>query len=477
MKNSREFKRMLCIAGLLMWAMAASHSTTLRADDLKTPYRIQVVDEDSGWPVPLVELKTTNELRFISDNAGVIAIDAPSLMGHEVWFTVVGHGYGVPPDAFGYRGIRLTPLPGESVQVPVTRFSLAKRIGRLTGSGLFEESQKLGEEADWIDAPLAGCDSVQTAMHRGKLFWAWGDTKFANYPLGVFDMISATTDSKPLDSQQPPLHPRFNYFTSSKGKPRAVADMPGNGPTWLTGYASLKDAAGTEHLVATYRKIEGRLDTYEIGLCVWNEATLEFDHLRTVWKKSSGEPPPFWTREGHAALETDHQGVEWLYVGNPLPHTRVRATFEAWQQPSEWEELTPPTSLGVVDSPREVQPHSGSIAWNAYRQRWVTVFMQKFGTPSPFGTLWYAEAVSPTGPWGPAVEILSHENYTFYNPRLHPEFTEPDSSVLFFEGTYTAQFSDHAHPTPLHDYNQILYRLDLDEMALPAASPAALPSN
>jgi hypothetical protein len=113
--------------------------------------------------------------------------------------------------------------------------------------------------------------------------------------------------------------------------------------------------------------------------------------------------------------------------------------------------------------------HSGSIAWNSFRQRWVTVFMQAGGKPSAFGELWYAEAGSPTGPWGNAVKILSHENYTFYNPRLHPELTPDDSPVLLFEGTYTQQFANRPVPTPRYDYNQILYRLDLDDPALKPA--------
>jgi hypothetical protein len=116
-----------------------------------------------------------------------------------------------------------------------------------------------------------------------------------------------------------------------------------------------------------------------------------------------------------------------------------------------------------------VEPHSGSIAWNAYRRRWVTVFMQNFGKPSVFGELWYAESESPYGPWGRAVKILSHKNYTFYNPRLHPEFTPEDSPVLLFEGTYTSAFADRPAPTPRYDYNQILYRLDPDD---PRLAPA-----
>ena len=95
--------------------------------------------------------------------------------------------------------------------------------------------------------------------------------------------------------------------------------------------------------------------------------------------------------------------------------------------------------------------------------------MQSFGKPSVFVELWYAEADAPTGPWGTAVKVLSHDNYTFYNPRLHIEFTPEGSPHLFFEGTYTVQFANKPAPTARYDYNQILYRLDLKDAALKSA--------
>ena len=75
------------------------------------------------------------------------------------------------------------------------------------------------------------------------------------------------------------------------------------------------------------------------------------------------------------------------------------------------------------------------------------MFVEKLGKPSAFGEVWYAEADAPTGPWGSAVKILTHENYTFYNPRLHPEFTPTNSPILIFEGTYSQMFAD--RPPPL----------------------------
>ena len=158
-------------------------------------------------------------------------------------------------------------------------------------------------------------------------------------------------------------------------------------------------------------------------------------------------------------------GKQWSLLGNPLPTLRCPATFEAWQDSSTWEVLKPQESLASALDGKPVKPHSGSIAWNPWRKRWVTVFMQAFGKPSEFGELWYAEAEAPTWQWGTTVKILSHENYTFYNPRIHPEFTAADSPILIFEGTYTQQFANKPAPTPRYDYNQILYRLDLDDAA------------
>ncbi len=439
------------------------------------PCRITVVEKDSGWSVPLVELRTTHHVRFVSDNAGLIAFDLPELMGRETWFDVIGQGYEVPADGFGFHGVRLTPVPGGSLRVTVHRTVIARCLGRLTGAGLFAESQSVGADLDWRESGVLGCDSVQNAVYHGRLFWAWGDTTMARYPLGIFHMTSATTTIAPLQSFEPPLRLAFTYFTDDQGRPRGVAEMPGSGPTWVSGYVSLPDSAGRAHLVGTYVKIKPPLEAYECGLCVWNDANARFERLRVFWSKSGegGNDRKSPAPEGHPAFWKDASGVEWVLFGNPLPRLKCRATFEAWKDPANWEILTPQETLVSASDGSAVRPHSGSIAWNAYRKRWVTVFMQAMGKPSAFGELWYAEADHPQGPWGKAVRILSHQDYTFYNPRLHPEFTPEDSPILLFEGTYTRQFSGAHEPTPRYDYNQILYRLDLDDPALaPAAAPA-----
>ena len=428
--------------------------------------RIRIVDQQNEWPVPLVELRTTHNVRFVSDNAGLIAFDLPEMMGFPTWFHVHGHGYEVDPDGFGFRGVRLTPRPGETLTVGVTRKLPGKRLGRLTGAGIFAESQKLGEANDWHEQRIVGCDSVQTAVHNGKIFWAWGDTQLASYPLGRFHMIGATTDIRPLQAFEPPIRLRYKYFTDDAGVPRNIGEMPGTGPTWINGFVSLPNESGRSRLVGTYTKIEPPLSAYEIGLCQWDEATNNFVLHKVLWKRSKETPNPPSAPEGHPTLVTDDAGIQWVLFGDPFPRLRCRATFESWSDPAQWQELKPQATVESADGKHSVEPHRGSIAWNEFRKSWVTVFTQMKGNPSILGELWYAEADSPDGPWQRAVKVVTHDNYTFYNPRLHPELTSSDLPVLLFEATYTKEFSGNSNPTPRYDYNQILYRLDLDDPQL-----------
>jgi hypothetical protein len=430
------------------------------------PCRIEVVDKESGWPVPLVELQTLHDVKFVTDNAGVIAFDLPELMGRETWFDVKGPGYEVKKDGFGYAGFRFTPEPGQVHRVEVERTIIARRLGRITGGGLFGESQKLGAEAAWRESGLLGQDSVQNAVYRGKLFWFWGDTILPKYPLGIFDSTGATTAPQPLASFEPPLRLALDYFKDAQGVPRGLAKMPGEGPTWLSACVSLPDTQGREHLVATYVKDEGMLHIYRQGLAVWDDATLSFKLLRLLWEETAASPHPPPAPDGHAVKWTDDAGKTWALFCNPFPMMRCPATFEAWEDPHLWETLAPQKTLLAAGTREKVRPHTGSMAWNPWRKRWVSVFVQADGKPSPLGEVWYAEARSPTGPWGPAVKILSHDNYTFYNPSLHPEFTPENSPILLFEGTYSGDFARNPSRTPRYDYNQVLYRLDLDDPRL-----------
>ncbi|MEI6715370.1 MAG: hypothetical protein WCO60_16560 [Verrucomicrobiota bacterium] len=430
--------------------------------------RIEVVEKESGWPVPLVELRTTHHVRFVSDNAGVIAFDLPELMGREVWFDVQGQSYGVSKDGFGFSGIRIKPEAGKTLKVEVERRCIAKRIGRLTGAGIFAESQRFGEDADWQESGITGSDSVQCVPYQGRLLWLWGDTNIPQYALGIFSSSGATSKTPASEELLPPLRLPLDYFRDDRGAPRGIAPVPGDGPTWVFGMVEMRDKSGTEKVGGYYSKIRGSMESYETGLVVWNDEKRLFERSLVVWEKASGKPLPKSVPAGQASKWRDQSGREWLLFGNPFPVLKCPATFEAWSDRSTWEALTTQDRFRSADG-QWVRPHTGAIGFHPWRKKWVAVFMEKGGKPSALGELWYTEAEQPTGPWGTAVKILSHDNYTFYNPRLHLDFTPDGKPWLYFEGTYTVFFTKNNAPTPRYDYNQILYRLDLDDPALKPA--------
>src|SRR5436190_410393 len=69
-----------------IFALASTH-----ADDTKF-FEIKVVDEQTGRGVPMVNLLTVNNLRFVTDSAGRVALFEPGMMSREVFFYVYSHG-------------------------------------------------------------------------------------------------------------------------------------------------------------------------------------------------------------------------------------------------------------------------------------------------------------------------------------------------------------------------------------------------
>ena len=83
-----------------------------------------------------------------------------------------------------------------------------------------------------------------------------------------------------------------------------------------------------------------------------------------------------------------------------------------------------------------------------------------------WGDVYYSEARAPQGPWRCVKRVVHHEKYNFYNVAHHPFFDKDGGRVIYFEGTYTTTFIEGARPTPLYDYNQIMYKLSLDDVRL-----------
>jgi hypothetical protein len=482
------------------------------------PFAIEVVDDQTGRGVPLVELTTTGGIFYVTDSAGLVAFAEPELLGRRVHFAVKSHGYEFRKDGFGFAGVALDTKPGGSAQIKIKRLNVAERLYRVTGAGIYRDSVLLGRVAPikdpLINSQVVGSDSVVNAVYRGKLHWFWGDTQQVKYPLGLFHVPGATSKLAADGGLDPARGVDLEYFTGDSGFARATAQMPGDGPTWIFGLTVLPDAAGRERMLTGYMKIKAPLEVYRRGIAIWNDETNSFDPVTDFEPKAPLYP------DGQLLLHSSEARGPCAYFAAPFPLVRVEATAEAYQDLSQYEAFTclkPGTRLDAheidrdekgrvryawkkntpavgpgdqhklvqlgllkshegllqlrdVQTGKPVVAHAGSVHWNDYRKRFVMIVCELYGT-SLLGETWYAEADSPLGPWVYATKIVTHDKYSFYNPKQHPMFDQEGGRLIYFEGTYTHTFSGNEHRTPRYDYNQIMYRLDLDDgrLALPAA--------
>jgi hypothetical protein len=474
---------------------------------------IRVTDAATGRGVPLVELITVNGLRFVTDSAGCVAFQEPGLMDREVHLTVRGHGYEVKKDGFGFAGVKVTPKAGAVSEIKVERRVPAERLCRLTGEGRFRDTLLLGYPPPLADGPhpgkVAGQDSVQSALYRGKAYWFWGDTNRMEYPLGLYRTAGATTPiPKPTDDLTAGF--AYDYFTDAKtGFARAMMPLRERpeGVVWVFSMCVVPGKDGTEKLLTHYTRRKGLADELEHGIAAYDDATDTFVPLRPLpldekWRKPSGHPIPF-----------EDGGTRWLLFGSPTPNVRVPATEEAILDPARyeaftcakegdpkapdldaagaprwrWQKALPPidskTEQGWVKAGKlkpehtrfcpadaakpgdRVVLHSGSVRWNEYRKRWVMVAGQ-IGGSSHLGEVWYAEAAHPTGPFRTAVRVATHERQTFYNVVHHAILDRDGGRTIHFEGTFTHDFSGNPDRVPRYEYNQVLYRLDISAAAL-----------
>lgn len=450
----------------------------------ESPYfEIRVVDDSTGRGVPLVELETVHNVRWVTDNAGRIAFHEPGLMDREVFFHVRSHGYEAAKDGFGYRGTRVRPVAGGRAEVKLKRLNIAERLYRVTGQGLYRDSLLLGHSSPLaqplLNGGVLGQDSVQAVLHRGAIRWFWGDTNRAGYPLGLF-RTSGAVSKLPASGGLPVADGiDLEYLVGDDGFSRAMVDLPEKeGVVWIDGVSVVPDAQGNDTLICHYSRRAGLAEELAHGVAV-------FDEMVQVFQSSAVRDAGAWQiPRGHPTRWKDAEGIDWLLIGDPFLHTRVRATLEAVLDPSAYESWDgqqwhkaagPPKPAPLTDAETgdAITIHAGSCRWNAYRQRWIMIAHQAWGKPSNLGEVWYAEASAPTGPWSKARRIVTHDRMDFYNPCHHDFFDLEGGRIIHFEGTYVNTFSGNPDTTQRYNYNQVMYRLDLDDPRLAEARGSA----
>ncbi len=197
------------------------------------PFRIQVVEAGTGRGVPLVELKTVNQIRYYTDSNGIVAFDEPGLFNQKVYFSIRSHGYEADKDGLGYRGASFMITEGGSAQVVIHRLNIARRLYRVTGEGIYRDSLLTGDKVPirqpLLNGQVFGQDSVVNAVYQGKIYWFWGDTNRPDYPLGNFHVPGATSELPGRGGLEPEHGVDLTYFVDEHGLARPRRRCPARG--------------------------------------------------------------------------------------------------------------------------------------------------------------------------------------------------------------------------------------------------------
>jgi len=483
-------------------------------------FAIEVVDEQTGRGVPLVELKTTNNIRYWTDSNGLVAFNEPGLMDQTVFFNVWSPGYEFPKDGFGIAGAALNIKAGDSKTLKLKRTNISERLYCSTEQGIYRDTVLLGRKAP-IEQPVLngqvmGQDSVIALPYNNKIYWFWGDTAKPSYPLGLFAMSGATSELPARGGLAPDVGINFTYFTGKDGFSRGMAPLKEPGPVWLDGVVTINDDSGRERLFAHFSRMKDLGTRLERGLMLYNDEREVFERFKPVDLDAVLAP-------GGHPFRVSVDGQEYFYFPTPYPATRVKADFKSVTNLDEYEAYTPlvqgtrytkgeakldrdkkgklnwawkkdtqplqgpeieelikdgklkseecPFRLTDVQTKKPILLHGCSIYWNDYRKKLIMIGLQMWGGSSNIGEVYFAESTKPEGPWVWARKIVTHTKMDFYNPTQHPFFDEQAGRIIYFQGTYTNTFSGDPTPTPRYEYNQVMYRLDLADarLRLPAA--------
>jgi ABC-type transporter Mla MlaB component len=504
MRSSRSLRFSLRLLQLICLTGVAAAATN-------DYFTIRVVDEKTGRGVPLVELRTVNKTAWWTDSNGIVAFDEPGLMDMEVFFFVSSPGYKYPGDLLGNRGVKLKPTHGDSATIKIKRLNIAERLYRITGQGIYRDSVLVGRSVPIkqpaLNGQVMGQDTVIATPYRGKIYWFWGDTDRASYPLGNFGASGATSELPGHGGLDPGIGVDLTYFVDDTGFGKPMCQLPGPAAHWIEGPFTIRDGQGAERLVTRVANQTHLGDAESWDLMIFNNERAVF------------EPVKHWNvHDPHESAHPFHarvDGVEYFYL---FPNWRVKADLKSIQDLTNYEALTCVAGDGMfhsnkteidrdaADRPRyrwkagadrlhpnrvrelisagklkpeeswidlfdfetgeRIEAAGGSVCWNDFRRRWVML-----NELTKAGEIWFAEADTPAGPWVYARRVVTHGDYNFYNPTQHPFFDQEGGRLVYFEGTYSDFFSGARSQTPRYDYNQVMYRLALDDprLALPVA--------
>jgi hypothetical protein len=480
-------------------------------------YGLQIVDQATGRGVANVELVTAGgSVKYYTDSNGWAAIDNSTVVNKPTVFSLFSFGYSPSASV-------VTTTLGARNTVSITRTNKAERLYRITGQGIYDDSVKLGVSYPianpLINANVTGQDSVQSALYKGNMFWTWGDTLSPDPNVFNLRTSGATSQLPGQGGLQPGQGVNLSYYTNNNGFVKQMMPINEPGFLWMDALTTVHDTTGAEKLISHYSRMQDLGTRLEHGIAVFNDSTSTFGRLTPFSNTSPIDPV------GHSFARTEN-GQEYLYFTAPYPNVRVKSDWNSINNPAAYETYTPlkanttydvntpqfdrdaqnkliwgwktntptwkpqmqidqvnagrmaradsPFRLKNMDTGGDVWLQSSSVYWNNFLQKYLMIGEEAFGS-SWLGEIYGAVADSPEGPWVNAEKLVTHAatgdrpEYAFYNVMQQPLFDEAGGRLIYFEGTYTRNLygDNHAFDTPLYEYNQVMYRLDLAATRLP----------
>ncbi len=432
-------------------------------------------------------VRLSNGVEHITDSAGWIRIEEPGLMHSRILVDVSSPGYRMPPGDKSAAGLEIALSPASEITVPLVRVDIAQRIYRVTGTGIYRDSELLKRE---VPLPLgnhaAGLVSawgVQRAALGTKVLWCWRQALLSNERNPSLNVVGAWSDHPEHGGLDPTQGIHYSYHTSGSDQAHSLltADEPGG--IWMEGLTSVPDESGKLQLVAHYTREGTKGERAEHGIAIWTEQK-RFERIVILgdeyeWQFPAGQCV---TRRGEDA--------EWCYFAAPFCRVRCPARLDAvrnpgsyqalaWdrnQQKHTWQQERPPLtqreeSVGVADGSitqpltqvenattrRPVSIQESSIEWNPHHRCYVMI------ASSADGDLWFSESPHIQGPWKNAIRILSADPGKCAAPVQHPFMNQEGGRIIWFETAYLES------SLPRYDGTELMYRLDLADLRLKPA--------
>lgn len=474
-------------------------------------HSILLYDNITGRGVPLVSLKTINHVEYVTDSNGYVAFYEEYLMNQPVWFYISSPGYEFD-SVWGLVGKSVNVTSGGSTILNIKRKNIAIRLYRTSGAGIYRDSIMLGHKSPikepLLNSKVIGLDSTISTIFKGKIYWFFGDTERPGFPLGNFHVTGATSELPSRGGLDPNIGINYNYFTEKDFVKSLAPFEPLNVPTWVHSIITLREN-NQESMVGWFYKFS---NPEEMGTMQWNDNKEIFELVEKHQEKNN-----IRINGAHTFIHRDNN-IAYIYFASPYPNVRVRADVKSFHNISEYEsysclvegsnkneEKIDRDSQGKViyrwkkntsnlflndyvnlmlklklqfnevdylklrefSTERIVLAHRGSVHFNYYRKKYIMILVETYGNPGMLGEVWFTESDNPEGPYNYAQKIATHGRVNFYNPVHQPFFDQQGGRIIFFEGTFTSTF-DTGHPVPYYNYNQLMYRLDLNDVRLPS---------